>query len=73
MGWEPPSCEAGSGVSVGSWSQGGPSAEAVASEAWPSEEAMERRTRRIHYGRTCGNEAITGCSLSGLPFDFACA
>ena len=51
----------------------GPSAEAVTSEAWPSEEAMERRTRRIHYGRPCGNEAVTGCFLSGLPFDFACA
>ena len=33
MGWEPSTCEAGAGVSVGSWSQGGLSAEAVTSEA----------------------------------------
>ena len=37
------------------------------------EKAMERRTRRIHCGRPYGNQAVTGCSLSGLPFDFACA
>ena len=49
------------------------SAEAVTSESWPSEEAMERWTRRIHFGRPCGNQAVRRCFLSGLPFDFACA
>ena len=44
---------------VGSWSLGGPSAEAVTSETKPSEEALERRTRRTHCGRPCDNPGVT--------------
>ena len=48
---------------VGSWSLGGPIAEAVTSEAGPSEEALERRTRRTHWGRPCNNPAGAECYL----------
>ena len=58
--------------SVGSWSLGGPSAEAVTSETKPSEEALERRTRRTHYGRPCDNPGVTSCCLPRSPFGFEC-
>ena len=48
---------------VGSWSLGGPSAEVVTSETKPSEEALERRTRRTLCGRPCGNPGVTACCL----------
>ena len=57
---------------VGSWSLGGPSAEAVTNETGPSEEALERWTRRTHSGRPCDYPAGAECCLSRLPFDLAC-
>ena len=60
------------GSPVESWSLGGPIAEAVSSEAGPSEKALERRTRRIHCGQPCDNPAGAECFLSVWPFDFAC-
>ena len=57
---------------VGSWSLGGPSAEAVTSETKPSEEALERRTRRTHCWRPCDNPGVTVCCLPRSPFGFAC-
>ena len=57
---------------VGSWSLGGPSAEAVTSETKPSEEAPERRTRRTHCGRPGDNLGVTACCLPRSPFVFAC-
>ena len=65
--------EARQGVPVGSWSLGGPSAEAVTSEAGPSEEALERWTRRPHCGRLCDNPGGMRCCLPRLPYGFACA
>ena len=57
---------------VGSWSLGGPSAEAVTNETKPSEEALERRTRRTHCGRPCDNPGVTPGWLPKSPFGFAC-
>ena len=57
---------------VGSWSLGGPSAEAVTSEKKPSEEALERRTRRTYCGGPCDNPGVTACCLPRSPFGFAC-
>ena len=41
----------------GSWSQGGPSAEAATCGA---EEALQRRTRRTHCGRPCDSLGAMG-------------
>ena len=57
---------------VRSWSLDVPSAEAVTSETKPSEEALERRTRRTHCGQPCNNPGVTACCLPKSPFDFAC-
>ena len=57
---------------VGSWSLGGPSAEAVTSETKPWEEALKRRTRRTHCGLPCDNPGVTACCLPRSPLGFAC-
>ena len=57
---------------VRSWRLGGPSAEAMTSETKPSEEALERWTRRTHCGRPCDNSGVTTCCLTRSPFGFAC-
>ena len=57
---------------VGSWSLGESSAGAVASEAGLSKKALERRTRRTHYGRPFNNPGVTVCCLSRSPLGFTC-
>ena len=57
---------------VGSWSLGGPSAEAVTRKTKPSKEVLERWTRRTHCGRPGGNPGVTACCLPRSSFSFAC-
>ena len=57
---------------MGSWDLGEPSAKVVTSEAGPSEEALERRTRRTRCGRSCGSPGVMGRYLSESLSCFAC-
>ena len=71
-GWGPASGGGRHHDPVGSWSLGGPSAEAVTSGTRPLKEALERRTRRTHCERSCDNPGITSCCLPRSPHGFAC-
>ena len=51
---------------MGQWSLGGPSAEAVTSETRPSEEALERRTRRTHCGRPRDKTGVDSTCLGSV-------